>query len=163
MHVLSGLRTQTRSWVTGHHSGACVENSAQARNCLRRRGARLSRCTDLPEFPACRAGVLLRLPDCPRAMECLRYLPRLLPRAAQSRSALCMAAVRLSLAACCGRATPLTSGSQKAPSTPRTAGTRVPRGPAASAPPALGPAVLTAAWPRQAHPALSSQASTMRT
>nr|XP_038952020.1 magnesium transporter MRS2 homolog, mitochondrial isoform X2 [Rattus norvegicus] len=55
-------------------------------------------------------------------MECLRYLPRLLPRAAQSRSALCMAAVRLSLAACCGRATPLTSGSQKAPSTPRTAG-----------------------------------------
>lgn len=93
--------------------------------------------------PACRAGVLVRLPGCPRAMECLRCLPGLLPRAARSRRALCMAAARLSLAACSGRAPPLFSRNPKAPSTPRAAGTRVPRGSAASAPPALGPGVLT--------------------
>ncbi|XP_041488669.1 magnesium transporter MRS2 homolog, mitochondrial [Microtus oregoni] len=53
-------------------------------------------------------------------MECLRCLPRLLPRAVQSRRALCVA--RLSPAAFCGRATPLLSGNQKAPSLPGAAG-----------------------------------------
>ncbi|MEJ1284620.1 MRS2 magnesium transporter [Cricetulus griseus] len=53
-------------------------------------------------------------------MECLRCLPRLLPRAVQSRRALC--AAPLSPAACCGRATPLLSGSRKAPSSPCAAG-----------------------------------------
>ncbi|KAL6088455.1 hypothetical protein STEG23_031416 [Scotinomys teguina] len=42
-------------------------------------------------------------------MEGLRCLPRLLPRVVQSRRALC--AALLSPAACCGRATPLLSGS----------------------------------------------------
>ncbi|KAH0506710.1 Magnesium transporter MRS2-like protein, mitochondrial [Microtus ochrogaster] len=53
-------------------------------------------------------------------MECLRCLPRLLPRAVQSRRVLCVA--RLSPAAFCGRATPLLSGNQKAPSLPGAAG-----------------------------------------
>ncbi|XP_038190860.1 magnesium transporter MRS2 homolog, mitochondrial isoform X2 [Arvicola amphibius] len=53
-------------------------------------------------------------------MECLRCLPRLLPRAVQSRRALCVA--RLSPAAFCGHATPLLSGNQKAPSSPGAAG-----------------------------------------
>ncbi|XP_028632168.1 magnesium transporter MRS2 homolog, mitochondrial [Grammomys surdaster] len=55
-------------------------------------------------------------------MECLRCLPGLLPRAAQSRRTLCTAAARLSLAAGCSRATPLLSGIPKAPSTLRAAG-----------------------------------------
>ncbi|XP_055470466.1 magnesium transporter MRS2 homolog, mitochondrial isoform X2 [Psammomys obesus] len=54
-------------------------------------------------------------------MECLRCLPRLLPRAAQSRRALRTAAARLSPAACGGRATRLL-GSQKAPSAPHASG-----------------------------------------
>ncbi|XP_051025336.1 magnesium transporter MRS2 homolog, mitochondrial [Acomys russatus] len=56
------------------------------------------------------------------AMECLRCLPRLLPRAAQSRRVLCTAAARPNPAACCSRATPLLSGSQKATSAPLAAG-----------------------------------------
>ncbi|OBS77827.1 hypothetical protein A6R68_19783, partial [Neotoma lepida] len=65
--------------------------------------------------PACRAGVLLPPPSYLHTMEGLRCLPRLLPRAVQSGRALC--AVRLSPAACCGRATPLLSRSS-----PRAAG-----------------------------------------
>lgn len=44
------LRTQTGSSVTRHLAGARVDRSAQARDGSRRRGARLSRCAERPDF-----------------------------------------------------------------------------------------------------------------
>lgn len=130
-----------------------MDSGAQARGRLAQ-----ARCAVVPvrrstRVPACRAGVWLPSPGCLRTMECLRCLPRLLPRAVQSRRALCVA--RLSPVAFCGRATPLLSGNQKAPSLPGAAGSeRVPRGPACPCPrlTAVRPAAL--ALPAVLRPAL---------
>lgn len=110
-----------------------MASGAQARGRLAQ-----ARCAVVPvrrstRVPACRDGVWLPSPGCLRTMECLRCMPRLLSRAVQSRRALCVE--RLSPATFCGRATPLLSGNQKAPSSPGAAGSeRVPRGPACPCP-----------------------------